>query len=329
MMAILLTGGAGYIGSIVTERLMDKGRQVVVLDNLSTGYRSAVHRGANFVHGDINDRQCLDRIFTRFPIEGVIHMAAKALIPESVKDPEPFYTCNLIGGMTLLNAMVAHKVTRFIMSSTAAVYGQPDHVPIDESFPTCPMNSYGESKLSFERVLYWYSRAYELEVTTFRYFSAAGASRMYGEAHHPETHLLPRLLLAALDPKGHGSADIYGTDYPTPDGTCVRDFIHVIDLAEAHIRALEVPPPDRFRIFNMGSGTGFSVLQVVDMVEQITGRKLKRNRLSRRAGDPAQLVATSAKVMKELNWKPLYPTLAVILDSAWQWHQAHLTGYAG
>jgi len=328
-MAILLTGGAGYIGSILTERLLAQGAQVVVLDNLSTGYRQAVHPAANFIHGDLNDRQCLDRIFNRFPIEGVIHMAAKSLIPESVKDPEPFYTCNLLGGMTLLNAMVAHKVKRFIMSSTAAVYGQTDRVPIDETFPTCPMNAYGESKLSFERVLYWYARAYALEVTTFRYFSAAGASQDYGEAHRPETHLLPRLLLAILDSKGQNTADIYGTDYPTPDGTCVRDFIHVIDLAEAHIRALETPNPDGVRVFNMGSGTGFSVLQVMDLVEKITGRKLKRNRLPRRAGDPAQLVATSAKVMKELHWKPLYPTLESILESAWQWHQAHPQGYVG
>ena len=326
-MTILLTGGAGYIGSVVTERLLEKGQSVIVLDNLSTGFRPAVHPDAFFVHGDLNDRPCLDRIFTRFAIDGVIHMAAKALIPESVKDPEPFYTCNLTGGMTLLNAMVANRVRRFIMSSTAAVYGQPDRVPIDESFPTRPMNSYGESKLSFERVLYWYAQAYDLEVTTFRYFSAAGASLRYGEAHQPETHLLPRLLLAALDPDHAGSADIYGTDYPTPDGTCIRDFIHVIDLAEAHIRALEVPPPDRFRIFNMGSGTGFSVLQVVEMVEKVTGRALQRNRLPRRAGDPAQLVATSEKVVKELNWKPKYPTLEAILESAWQWHQAHPKGY--
>lgn len=328
-MAILVTGGAGYIGSIVTEQLIKKGEQVIVLDNLSTGYQQAVHPAANFIHGDLNDRQCLDRIFNRFPIEGVIHMAAKALIPESVKDPEPFYTCNLIGSMTLLNTMAAYKVKRFIMSSTAAVYGQPDRVPIDETFPTCPMNAYGESKLSFERVLYWYARAYGLEVTIFRYFSAAGASQDYGEAHRPETHLLPRLLLAALDSKGRNTADIYGTDYPTPDGTCVRDFIHVIDLAEAHIHALETPNPAGYRIFNMGSGTGFSVLQVVDMVEKITGRKLKRNRLPRRIGDPAQLVATSIKVMKELQWKPLYLTLESILESAWRWHQSHPQGYVG
>ncbi len=328
-MAILLTGGAGYIGSIVTERLIAKNTPVVVLDNLSTGYRQAIHPAADFVHGDLNDRQCLDRIFNRFPIEGVIHMAAKALIPESVKDPEPFYTCNLLGGMTLLNAMVAHNVKRFIMSSTAAVYGQTDRVPIDETFPTCPMNAYGESKLSFERVLCWYARAYALEVTTFRYFSAAGASQAYGEAHRPETHLLPRLLLAALNSKGENTADIYGTDYPTPDGTCIRDFIHVIDLAEAHICALKTPNPAGFRIFNMGSGTGFSVLQVVDMVEKITGRKLKRKLLPRRAGDPAQLVAASTKVMQEMHWKPLYPTLESILESAWLWHQAHPQGYAG
>lgn len=328
-MAILLTGGAGYIGSITTERLIAKGAQVVVLDNLSTGYRRAVHPAANFIHGDLNDRQCLDRIFNRFAIAGVIHMAAKALIPESVKDPEPFYTCNLLGGLTLVNAMVTHKVKRFIMSSTAAVYGQTDRVPIDETFPTCPMNAYGESKLSFERVLYWYARAYALEVTTFRYFSAAGASQAYGEAHRPETHLLPRLLLAALDSKDRNTADIYGTDYPTPDGSCIRDFIHVIDLAEAHIRALETPNPDGFRIFNMGSGTGFSVLQVVDLAEKITGRKFKRKRLPRRAGDPAQLVAASAKVRKELHWKPLYPTLESMLASAWQWHQTHPQGYVG
>jgi len=325
--AVLLTGGAGYIGSIVAERLIEKGRKVVVLDNLSTGYLAAVHPEASFIQGDINDRQCLSGIFTRFPIEGVIHMAAKALIPESVRDPAPFYTINLLGSLSLINAMLEHKVKTFIMSSTAAVYGNPDHVPIDETFRTCPMNSYGESKLSFERVLYWYAKAYGMEVTIFRYFSAAGASRIYGEAHRPETHLIPRLLLSVLNSKGSASADIYGTDYPTQDGTCIRDFIHVIDLAEAHIRALEVPSPDQYRIFNMGSEKGFSVLQVIDMVETVTGFKLKRNLLPRRVGDPEQLIASSSKVMKELNWQPLYTKLENILATAWEWHKSHPQGY--
>ncbi len=324
-MAILVTGGAGYIGSIVAERLINAGQRVVVLDNLSTGYRQAVHSEAEFVLGDIRDLSCLVHLFSHFNIDGVIHMAAKALIPESITDPAPFYDINLSGGIKLVDTMVAHGVKRIIVSSTAAVYGQPDSIPIDESTTTNPMNSYGETKLSFERMLYWYSRAYGFEATIFRYFSAAGASINYGEAHVPETHLIPRLLLSALN--GTSEAEIYGTDYDTPDGTCLRDFVHVIDLADAHIRALEVSNISGFRVYNMGSGTGYSVLDVADKVERITGKKLQRKFLPRRNGDPARLVASSAKAIHELEWKPTYQSLDDILVSAWNWHCRFPNGY--
>jgi len=324
-MAILVTGGAGYIGSVVVERLISAGQRVVVLDNLSTGYRQAVHANADFVLGDIRDLSCLEHVFSSFDVDGVIHMAAKALIPESITDPAPFYDINLSGGIKLVDAMVAHGVRRIIMSSTAAVYGQPDSMPIDESTTTNPMNSYGETKLSFERTLYWYSRAYGLETTIFRYFSAAGASICYGEAHVPETHLIPRLLLSAL--KGTFAAEIYGSDYETPDGTCLRDFVHVIDLADAHIRALEVSNTSGFRVYNMGSGTGYSVLEVVDKVEKTIGKKLQRKFLPRRSGDPERLVASSARAIRELGWRPTYQSLDDILVSAWNWHCRYPNGF--
>jgi UDP-glucose 4-epimerase len=324
-MTILVTGGAGYIGSVVVERLINMGQKVVVLDNLSTGHRQAVHPKAEFVHGDIRDAVCLDHVFGQLGIDGVIHMAAKALIPESITDPAPFYDINLLGSIRLADAMVAHGVKRIIMSSTAAVYGQPESVPIDENAPTHPMNSYGETKLSFERMLCWYSRAYGVEATIFRYFSAAGASASYGEAHVPETHLIPRLLLAALTETP--TAEIYGTDYDTPDGACLRDFVHVVDLADAHIRALEVPNSSGFRVYNMGSGVGYSVLSVVDNVEKITGTKFERRFLPRRKGDPARLVASSAKAVRELGWNPAHPTLDGILMTAWNWHRSHPDGF--
>jgi UDP-glucose 4-epimerase len=307
------------------ERLINSGQRVVVLDNLSTGYRQAVHSKAEFVLGDIRDLSCLEHVFSSFGIDGVIHMAAKALIPESITDPAPFYDINLSGGIKLVDAMLTHGVKCIIMSSTAAVYGQPDRIPIDENTITNPMNSYGETKLSFERMLYWYSRAYGLETTVFRYFSAAGASTLYGEAHVPETHLIPRLLLSALN--GTFAAEIYGTDYNTLDGTCLRDFVHVIDLADAHIRALQVSNSSGFRVYNMGSGTGYSVLDVVDKVEKITGIKLQRKFLPRRSGDPECLVASSARAILELGWEPTYQSLDDILLSAWNWHCRHPNGY--
>lgn len=252
-MAILVTGGAGYIGSVVVERLIQRGQRVVVLDDLSTGHRGALHPEATFVPGDIRSQEDLDVVFGVHRVDAVIHMAAKALIPESITDPAPFYSVNLGGGLALLDAMRRYGLKKLVFSSTAAVYGEPEQVPIDETHPTYPINSYGDTKLSFERALGWYARAYGLEVTTFRYFSAAGASAAYGEAHVPETHLLPRVLRAAMT---GDVAQVYGNNYDTPDGTCVRDFIHVIDLADAHIRALAVPNPDHFRIYNMGSGYG-------------------------------------------------------------------------
>jgi len=324
-MTVLVTGGAGYIGSVVTERLVATGARVVVLDDLSAGHREAVDPAAAFVLGHVGDRALLDDVFARFSVTAVIHMAAKALIPESITDPALFYADNLVAGATLLDAARAHGASRFVMSSTAAVYGEPERIPVDEDHPTRPMNSYGETKLAFERMLYWYARAYGLQVTVFRYFSAAGATERRGEAHEPETHLLPRLLLAALS--ATPVAEVFGDDYDTSDGTCVRDFVHVADLADAHVRALAASDPSGFRVFNVGSGTGYSVLETVGAVERVTGRKLERRVLQRRAGDPARLVASAARLQRELGWRPALQSLEAIVESAWAWHRAHPRGY--
>jgi UDP-glucose 4-epimerase len=322
--SILVTGGAGYIGSILVERLIQRGYHVVILDNLSTGHKAAINPQAHFVLGDVCDRSCLDLVFRNYQIEAVIHMAGKALIPESISDPAPFYTVNLLGGLKLADAMVTNGVKKIVFSSTAAVYGTPIHLPMDEDHPTNPINSYGETKLSFEKLLKWYANAYGLKVTIFRYFSAAGASEVYGEAHVPETHLMPRMLQAAI--RGE-PAQIYGDDYDTPDGSCIRDFIHVSDLADAHIQALEVADSDNYRVINLGSGNGFSVKQVTDIVEEITGKSLQRVIMPRREGDPTRLVASAQKAKQVLNWLPQYPSLHAIIESAWQWHMKHPNGY--
>jgi UDP-glucose 4-epimerase len=296
------------------------------LDNLITGHKEALHPEATFLLGDVGDRRCLDLLFENYAVEAVIHMAAKMLIPESVGDPAPFYATNLVGGITLADAMVAHGVKRIVFSSSAAVYGEPERLPLDEKNPVRPISAYGETKLSFENALRWYASAYEMQATALRYFNAAGASENYGEAHVPETHILPCALGAAVS---GGAAQINGSDYDTPDGTCIRDFVHVVDLAEAHIRALEVPSPDGFRAFNIGGGCGYSVLQAIEAVEEVTGKRLKRTFLPRRAGDPSKLVASSEKASRELGWQPRYQSLHVVLESAWRWLLAHPTGYAG
>jgi len=322
---ILVTGGAGYIGSVIVERLIDHGYRVVILDNLSTGNRRALHPQADFVQGDIRDITCLVSILQRARLDAVIHMAAKALVPESITDPVPFYSSNLVGGIQLVDAMVRHGVKKIIFSSTAAVYGEPMRVPLEEDHPASPLNSYGETKLSFERLLLWCAKANKLDATIFRYFNAAGASKTYGEAHVPETHLIPSLLNAA---QTNRVSEIFGTDYDTPDGTCIRDFIHVTDLADAHMRALELPSREGFRIFNLGSETGYSVLQVIESVERVTGQKLEKRILARRLGDPARLVASSRKARVELNWVPRFQCLESIVESAWLWRKAHPKGYA-
>lgn len=323
-MKVLVTGGAGYVGSVVTERLIAVGEEVIVLDDLSAGHREAVHPKAQFVEGDIGDRATLDATLEGFGVDAVMHMAAKALIPESVTNPALFYAVNMTAAANLLESVRQHGVGRFVMSSTAAVYGEPERIPIDEDHRTRPLNSYGETKLSFERMLYWYARAYGLNVTVFRYFSAAGATAERGELHMPETHLLPRLIRAALD---GAAAEVYGSDYDTPDGTCIRDFVHVEDVAEAHRLALTVPNPSGFRVFNVGSGSGYSVLEAITTVEKVTGRRLERRMLPRRAGDPARLVASSARLARDLGWRPRLQSLEAIIDSAWRWHRAHPAGY--
>lgn len=321
---ILVTGAAGYIGSVVAEQLVERGDTVFAVDNLSTGHAGALHPKARFLPVDLGNRESVDLVFRAYRFDAVIHMAAKSLIPESIADPAPFYTANIVGGLNLINAMVAHGVKPIIFSSSAATYGETDRFPIDETTPTCPMNPYGESKLAFENILRWYGQAYGLETTAFRYFSAAGASAEYGERHVPETHLIPLVLQAAAEGR---PTNVYGDDYPTSDGTCIRDFIHVIDLAAAHIRALDVPNPEKFRVFNLGSGTGYSVLEVIRVAEMVTGKSIARNFAPRRAGDPAKLVATTEKAIRELDWRPRYQSLAEIIDTAWRWRQAHPQGY--
>jgi UDP-glucose 4-epimerase len=321
---VLITGGAGYIGSVVTERLIGQGYEPIVIDDLSAGNRGAVHPKARFVAGDVRNSNDLAVLFESFAIRSVIHLAAKASVSQSISDPAPFYAVNVGGGIQLLEAMITYGVKRIVVSSTAAVYGEPLGIPLDEDHPTAPLSSYGETKLSFERMLAWYVKAYKLEATTFRYFNAAGASDAYGEAHVPETHLIPSLLRAA---DTDGVSHIFGNDYDTPDGTCIRDFVHVVDLADAHIRALEIPNLDGLRTFNLGSGTGYSVLEVIEFIETVTGQKLHKHFCPRRNGDPARLVASFDKAKEGLGWQPRKQALRSIVESAWRWHKAHPKGY--
>ncbi len=323
-MRTLITGGAGYIGSVVSEELARDGHEVVVYDSLYKGHRDAIVAGAQFVHGDLLDGQTLRDALERYRIEAVVHMAADSLVGESVVEPAKYYRNNVTGGLALLDAMRDAGVTRLVFSSTAAVFGEPDTQPIEES-PTNPTNPYGESKLAFERALRWYESAYGLRYVSLRYFNAAGASERFGECHHPETHLIPLVLKAAA---GHISAvEVYGDDYPTRDGTCVRDYIHVIDLARAHILALGIVG-ERSAIYNLGcGGTGYTVREVITTASEVTGREIPVQIGPRRPGDPAVLVTASDKIKRELNWTPAMQDLGTIIRSAWMWMQEHPHGY--
>lgn len=324
-MRVLVTGGAGYIGSIVGEELMHSNHEVTVYDNLYKGHRAAVIEGASFVKADLADAETLRATLKRYKTEAVIHMAADSLVGESMQAPNKFYRNNLIAGLVLLDTMIECGVRHMVFSSTAAVYGEPQKQPIEESDPTEPTNPYGESKLAFERALRWYAGAYGLRHTSLRYFNAAGASKRFGEAHNPESHLIPLLLHAAAGKTD--SVQIYGDDYPTPDGTCVRDYVHVTDLARAHILALE-NPGEWGRVYNLGcGGDGYSVLQVIKAACEVTGRDIPRKVVPRRAGDPSHLVASSERIRRELNWKPVMQDLQVIIGSAWDWMQKHPDGY--
>ena len=329
-MAILVLGGAGYIGSHTVYELIDAGRDVVVADNLLTGFRAAVHPKARFYQLDIRDRAALDVLFQAEHIDGVIHFAASSQVGESMSHPLKYYDNNLHGTMVLLEAMVAHGVDKIVFSSTAATYGEPERVPILETDPTCPTNCYGQTKLSMEHMMSWVSRAHGLQYVALRYFNACGAhpSGAIGEAHSPETHLIPIILQV---PNGQrDKVSIFGDDYPTPDGTCIRDYIHVTDLAQAHILALDyLLSGGENNVFNLGNGVGFSVKQVIDVARSVTGHPIPAVSTPRRAGDPAQLIASSRKAIDVLGWKPEYNDLHTIVATAWAWHKSHPHGYAG
>ena len=324
-MRVLVTGGAGYIGSVVSEQLVNDGHDVVVYDNLSKGHRDAVVEGARFVEGDLLDAETLRRTLDSDRIEAVIHMAAFSLVGESVEAPSKYYHNNVVAGLVLLDAMRECGVKRIVFSSTAATYGEPESQPIFESAPANPTNPYGETKLAFEKAMHWYEQAYGLRYASLRYFNAAGASEKCGEDHDPETHIIPITLQVATGKRPH--VEIYGDDYPTEDGTCVRDYIHVIDLARAHILALDVLDK-RSATYNLGcGGDGYSVRDVIDTARRVTGKEIPVRMGPRRPGDPAVLIASSDKIKTELGWHPQFQDLGLIIESAWNWMRAHPDGY--
>jgi UDP-glucose 4-epimerase len=325
-MKVLVTGGAGYIGSVVATELLKAGHRVIVYDNLSHGHHAAVPQGAEFVSGELADREKLDHLFSRQPVDAVMHFAALIEAGESMKVPEQFFRNNTANALTLLEAMLAHGVSRFVFSSTAALFGNPERTPIEEDDPLRPTNAYGESKLLVERMLAWLNQIHGLRYASLRYFNAAGAmSPDKGEDHQPETHLIPRILKVALGEIEH--INIFGTDYPTPDGTCIRDYIHVVDLASAHLLALDALEGHDRLIYNLGNGQGFSVREVVEVARKVTGHPIPVIESPRRLGDPAILIASSAKIQRELNWRPKFPDLETIVASAWEWHRSHPNGY--
>jgi UDP-glucose 4-epimerase len=326
MMRVLVTGGAGYNGSVVGEALLSDGHTVVVYDNLAKGHRQSVPASVPFIESDLLDRERLVEAFREHEIEAVIHMAADSLVGESVQQPDKYYRSNVVAGLSLLDAMRDGGVKRLVFSSTAAVYGEPEKQPIEETDPTNPTNPYGETKLAFERALRWYESAYGIRYASLRYFNAAGATERCGEWHDPETHLIPLVLQAASGQREH--VEIYGEDYPTRDGTCVRDYIHVIDLARAHVLALQILD-ERSAIYNLGcGGAGYSVRKVINVAKEITAREIPIKSGPRRPGDPAVLIASSEKIKRELGWSPQFQDLRKIVDSAWQWVQRHPRGYA-
>lgn len=324
-MKILVTGGAGYIGSVVTEELLNDGHEVVVYDSLYKGHRGAVDARAKFVAGDLADLERVTRTLREHEVEAVIHMAADSLVGESVQQPAKYYQNNVVNGLKLLDAMRESEVKKLVFSSTAATYGEPAKQPIEETDPTNPTNPYGESKLAFERALRWYENAYGIRYASLRYFNAAGATKQFGESHNHETHLIPLVLRAANGTRP--DVQIFGGDYATRDGTCVRDYIHVIDLARAHILALKILD-ERSAIYNLGcGGDGYTVKEVIDTAREVTGREIKTRVTPRRAGDPAVLIASSDKIKRELGWKPQFQDLRLIVQSAWDWLSEHPRGY--
>jgi UDP-glucose 4-epimerase len=326
-MNILVTGAAGYIGSVVAERLIEQGHRVVVIDNLSHGHRDAVHPEASFLEGDLLDREWLFAQVRESAPDAVVHLAAEALIDVSVRDPGRFFRANVTAGLNLLDAMVAAGVLRIVFSSTAAVYGEPESVPIREDATLRPVNSYGESKLMFERAMAWYTRAHGLRHISLRYFNACGATERAGERHEPETHLIPILLDVALGTRD--AVRLFGTDYDTPDGSCIRDYVHVRDIADAHLHCLARIDNIEPTAFNLGNGSGYSNRQVIEAVERVTGRRVTVVEAPRRPGDPARLVASADRIGHQLGWRPAMPDLDSMIASAWAWHASRTTGVRG
>jgi UDP-glucose 4-epimerase len=326
-MTILVTGGAGYIGSHTVAELVDKGYEVVVIDNLEKGHRQAI-LGGRFYQGDLKDTDFLDHVFSNHNIQAIIHFAAYSLVGESMEDPAKYYNNNVVLGLNLLNKMMEYNTKYIVFSSTAAVYGQPKAIPITEEDAVEPTNPYGETKLAVERALKWYEGAYGIKYISLRYFNAAGAhiDGRIGEDHNPESHLIPIVLEAALGKRD--KVYIFGDDYDTDDGTCVRDYIHVTDLADAHIKALDYltkgGPSD---VFNLGNGKGFSVKEIINIARKVTGVDIQWETAPRRAGDPAVLVASSEKARQCLGWQPRYGDISTIIETAWNWHKTNPKGY--
>jgi UDP-glucose 4-epimerase len=321
---VLVTGGAGYIGSIVVEELVRRGHTPVVLDNLSTGHREAVAPAVEFVAGNVGDGALVAAVLARHRIDALVHCAALALVAESVAEPAKYHANNVVAGGVLLEAAVQAGVERVIFSSSCAIYGHPARVPIDEDTPPAPVNPYGETKLAFERLLERWAKSHGLTSLTLRYFNAAGATERYGEDHAPETHLIPNVLRVAG--RHRPALEVYGSDYATPDGTAVRDYIHVRDLADAHVRALDAAGAGAQAV-NLGTGTGHSVLSVVEAARRVTGQPIPTRSLPRRPGDPPMLVAALGRAERLLGWRPAHSSLEEILTSAWAWHRAHPLGY--
>jgi UDP-glucose 4-epimerase len=323
-MKVLVTGGAGYIGSIAVEQLIKAGEEVVVFDNLYQGHQQAVHPKAAFVQGDLSDRAAIDAVMAQHRPDSIMHFASHTLVGESMEKPFLYIGENIVNGLNLLQSAADHGVLKFILSSTANLFDKPERMPIDESERIIPGSPYGESKNILERMLFWLDRTKGMRYACLRYFNAAGASEERGEHHNPETHIIPLVLQVALGQREQ--FNIFGDDYPTPDGTCIRDYIHVIDLAQAHILALRALDSGS-RTYNLGNGRGFSIQELINVAREITGHPIPTKVVTRRPGDPAILIASSDKIRRELGWQPQYPDLRAILESAWKWHVAHPNGY--
>ena len=325
---VLVTGGAGYIGSILVDQLLERDHSVFVLDDLSRGHVEAVARGASLVQGNVGNRELVEALLTRERIDSVVHLAAFALVAESVAQPQQYVTNNVVAARVLLEAVARANVRRFVFSSSCAVYGHPAKIPITEDTPQAPVNPYGETKRDFEKLLGEFAPKHGIGVVSLRYFNASGATQRLGEDHDPETHLIPNVLAVALGKQP--VVNVYGTDYPTPDGTAVRDYVHVVDIADAHVRALDVPLRDNGAIaLNLGTGSGHSVKEVVDAARRVTGKTIKTSEQPRRPGDPPALVAAVDRAASTLGWRASRSSLDEILESAWSWHRAHPHGYQG